>query len=109
MEESSGFSSPVRFGLFEVEAQAGELRKQGFKVKLQEQPFQVLLMLLHRPGEVVTRDELKRSLWPAMMLICRGGFESSDQQAARGAGRRRRQAAFHRDLAPARIPVRGAG
>src|SRR4051812_42609124 len=65
MDQSSRFSSPVRFGLFEAEVQTGELRKQGFKVKLQEQPFQVLLMLLERPGEVVTRDELKRSLWPA--------------------------------------------
>src|SRR5437764_544747 len=65
MEKSSRFSSPVRFGLFEAEIQTGELRKQGFKVKLQEQPFQVLVMLLERPGEVVTRDELKRSLWPA--------------------------------------------
>jgi serine/threonine-protein kinase len=65
MEESSRVSSPARFGLFEVDLQAGELRKQGFKIKLQEQPFQVLVMLLERPGEVVTRDELKRYLWPA--------------------------------------------
>src|SRR5215467_10987079 len=65
MEESNRLSSPVRFGLFEIEVQAGELRKQGFKVKLQEQPFQVLVMLLERPGEVVTRDELKRRLWPS--------------------------------------------
>jgi serine/threonine-protein kinase len=65
MEESNRLSSAVRFGLFEVQVQAGELRKQGSKVKLQDQPFQVLVMLLARPGEVVTRDELKRSLWPA--------------------------------------------
>src|SRR5215469_12973964 len=65
MQESNRLSSPVRFGLFEIEVQAGELRKQGFKVKLQEQPFQVLVMLLERPGEVVTRDELKRCLWPS--------------------------------------------
>jgi len=64
MEESNSLSSLIRFGIFEVELQAGELRRQGFKVKLQEQPFQVLVMLLERPGEVVTRDELKRSLWP---------------------------------------------
>src|SRR5215471_19317883 len=65
MEESNRLSSPVRFGLFEIEVKAGELRKQGYKVKLQEQPFQVLVMLLERPGEVVTRDELKRCLWPS--------------------------------------------
>src|SRR5215510_602444 len=65
MEESNSLSSLIRFGIFEVELQAGELRRQGFKVKLQEQPFQVLVMLLERPGEVVTRDELKRCLWPS--------------------------------------------
>src|SRR4051794_26888761 len=65
MEESSRVSSAVRFGLFEVDVPAGELRKHALRVKLQEQPFQVLVMLLDRPGEVVTRDELKRSLWPA--------------------------------------------
>src|SRR5689334_6451043 len=65
MEESSRLSSAVRFGLFEAEVQTGELRKRGLKVRLQEQPFQVLVMLLERPGEVVTRDEVKKSLWPA--------------------------------------------
>lgn len=54
----------MRFGVFEVDPRAGELRKQGMKVKLQEQPFQILAMLLKRPGEVVTREELRKSLWP---------------------------------------------
>ena len=60
---------PVRFGIFEVDLQAGELRRQGFKVKLQEQPFQVLVMLLQRPGEVVTREELQKNLWPADTFV----------------------------------------
>ncbi len=55
---------PVRFGIFEVDLAAGELRKQGLKVKLQEQPFQVLLALLERPHEVVTREEIQKLLWP---------------------------------------------
>jgi TolB-like protein/DNA-binding winged helix-turn-helix (wHTH) protein len=54
----------VRFGTFEVDVPAGELRKNGLKVKLQAQPFQVLCMLVERPGEVVTREELRRRLWP---------------------------------------------
>ena len=54
----------VRFGVFEVDRAAGELRKQGLKVKLQEKPFQVLTLLLERPGEVVTRKELQQRLWP---------------------------------------------
>lgn len=58
MQEVKRSASPVRFGVFEVDLQAGELRKQGLKVKLQEQPFQILTLLLERPGEVLTRDEL---------------------------------------------------
>ena len=54
----------TRFGTFEVNLQTGELRHAGQKVKLQEQPFQVLATLLERPGEVVTRDELRSRLWP---------------------------------------------
>jgi len=54
----------VRFGTFEVNFQTGELRHAGQKVKLQEQPFQVLMALLERPGEIVTREELRSKLWP---------------------------------------------
>jgi DNA-binding winged helix-turn-helix (wHTH) protein len=53
-----------RFGAFEADAATGELRRQGLRVKLNAQPFQVLLMLLERPGELVTRDEIARRLWP---------------------------------------------
>ena len=54
----------VRFGVFEVDLQAGELRKAGLKLKLTGQPFQVLAILLERPGDVVTREELQKRLWP---------------------------------------------
>ncbi len=57
-------SNPVRFGAFELDLRAGELRRNGTKVSLQEQPLQVLAMLLEQRGAVVTRDELKRQLWP---------------------------------------------
>ena len=53
-----------RFGTFEADALTGELRKQGIRVKLNAQPFQVLFMLLERPGEVLTREEISRELWP---------------------------------------------
>lgn len=59
----------VRFGIFEADLQAGELRRDGLRVKLQEQPFQVLRLLLERPGETVTRDELQRRLWPADTFV----------------------------------------
>src|SRR6266576_2630328 len=58
-------SSTRRFGVFELDLRAGELRRSGSKVKLQEQPFQVLAELLDRPGQVVTREELRNRLWPA--------------------------------------------
>jgi TolB-like protein/DNA-binding winged helix-turn-helix (wHTH) protein/Flp pilus assembly protein TadD len=59
----------VRFGVFELDPRAGELRKHGVRVRLQEQPFQVLAMLLERSGEVVTREELKKKLWPADTFV----------------------------------------
>jgi len=59
----------VRFGAYEVDLRAGELLKQGAKIKLQEQPFQILQMLLQHPGEVVTRDGLQKKIWPADTFV----------------------------------------
>jgi TolB-like protein/DNA-binding winged helix-turn-helix (wHTH) protein len=59
----------VRFGLFEVDLRARELRKNGFKIRLQEQPFQVLAILLQHAGDVVTREELRRKLWPVDTFV----------------------------------------
>ncbi len=53
-----------RFGVFEADAATGELRRQGVRIKVNVQPFQVLLMLLERPGELLTREEISRELWP---------------------------------------------
>ena len=53
-----------RFGVFEADAASGELRRQGTRIKLNAQPFQVLLMLVARPGELLTREEICRELWP---------------------------------------------
>lgn len=58
-----------RFGVFELDLKAGELRRHGHKIKLQEQPFQILVELLERPGEVVTREELRNRLWPADTFV----------------------------------------
>src|SRR5579859_3788970 len=59
----------LRFGVFEVDLLAGELRKHGIRIRLQEQPFRVLVTLLERPGEIVTRDELQKELWPADTFV----------------------------------------
>src|SRR4249919_1194673 len=54
----------TRFGTFEIDLRARELRKGGIRIRLQDQPFEILAMMLDRPGEVVTRDELRQRLWP---------------------------------------------
>jgi cholera toxin transcriptional activator len=59
-----GPSRRYRFGVFEVDAHTGELRRQGVRIKLNAQPFQVLLLLLARPGQLLTREEISRELWP---------------------------------------------
>jgi cholera toxin transcriptional activator len=59
----------VRFGVFELDAAAGELRKSGARLRLQEQPLQVLALLLERAGDVVTREELRQKLWPADTFV----------------------------------------
>ena len=64
MVEPAITSTVVRFGVFEVDLRAGELRKNGSRLKLAGQPFQVLAILLERPGELVTREELQKRLWP---------------------------------------------
>ncbi len=58
-----------RFGIYEADVRAGELTRDGIKVKLQEQPFQVLLMLIERAGDVVSREELQQRLWPADTFV----------------------------------------
>src|SRR5437870_8638739 len=59
----------VRFGVFEVDLRAGELRKRGVKIKLQDQPFQILQILLERTGEVATREEIRGRIWPADTFV----------------------------------------
>src|ERR1700680_2287416 len=59
----------IQFGLFELDLDARELRKSGVRIKLQEQPFQILSMLLERPGTVVTREELQKKLWPGDTFV----------------------------------------
>jgi len=67
--DSSNQSRILRFGHFEVDLRSGELRRNGFTVKLQGQPFQILAMLLERPGELLTREEIRCKLWPADTFV----------------------------------------
>jgi TolB-like protein/DNA-binding winged helix-turn-helix (wHTH) protein/Tfp pilus assembly protein PilF len=65
----TGRRRAIRFEDFEVDPASGELRKQGVKIKLQEQPFQALIALIERPGGVVTREELQERLWPPDTVV----------------------------------------
>ncbi len=69
MPQSSPAGRVVRFGVFAVDLAAGELRKNGARIRLQEQPFQILAILLERPGDAVTREELRQRLWPADTFV----------------------------------------
>ena len=64
MEKTTDHAQVIRFATFEVDLQAGELRKSGLKLKFSGQPFQVLAILLEQPGAVITREELQKRLWP---------------------------------------------
>ena len=64
LQQATYLSARVRFGVFEADFRTGELTKRGKRLRLQEQPFQLLAILLERPGELVTREELRSRLWP---------------------------------------------
>jgi DNA-binding winged helix-turn-helix (wHTH) protein len=69
MSPSNREARLLRFGVFEVDLDAGELRKSGARIRLQEQPFQVLAALLQNAGQVVTRDHLRETIWPADTFV----------------------------------------
>src|SRR4051812_26763866 len=67
--ESTTSGRRVRFGQFEIDEKTGELRKDGTKIRLQEQPLQILRILLEHPGEVVAREELRKRVWPTDTFV----------------------------------------
>ena len=69
MEDPTPPVRHVRFGVFDVDLQTGELRRKGIRIRLQEQPFQILQMLLEHPGEVVSRDDIEKRLWSANTFV----------------------------------------
>jgi TolB-like protein/Tfp pilus assembly protein PilF len=69
MKDVSSGPPTIRFGTFELDKGASELRKQGIRIRLQEQPLRILELLLEKPGQLVTRDELRRELWPGNTLV----------------------------------------
>ncbi len=78
-----GASTPpdrLRFGVFEIDRRTGEVRRQGVRIKVAVQPFQILSTLVDRPGELVTREELRQRLWPSDTFV---DFEHSLNSAVK--------------------------
>src|SRR3982074_3953206 len=69
MDSTQAPPALVRFGVFEADLRAGELRRNGVKVRLQDLPFRALTLLLTRPGEVITREEFRQALWPSDIFV----------------------------------------
>ena len=80
MGDATPPTGPIQFGVFDLDIPAGELRKNGSRIKLQEQPFQILQLLLGRPGKIVTREEIQKKLWPDGTIV---EFESSVNAAVK--------------------------
>lgn len=74
MTQSARRITILRFGVFEVDLRAGELRRNGRPLRLQEKPFQLLAALLEHPGEVVTKEELQQRLWPDVAVDADAGL-----------------------------------
>src|SRR6185436_3950195 len=69
LEQTPTHLGRIRFGVFEADLRAGELRKCGIRIKLQSQPFKVLSILLSHPGEIVTREELQQQIWGSETVV----------------------------------------
>src|SRR6516164_2020733 len=101
----------LRFGNFEVDLDSGELRKNGLRVKLPNQAFEVLTALLERAGEVVTREQLQQKLWPADTLVdFDHGLNKTINRIREALCDSASDTPIPRDVAPARVPFhRGRG
>src|SRR3954453_23194855 len=80
MPGRAGSASPFHFGVFELDLQAGELRKRGIRIKIQEQPLQILGLLIECPGEVVTREQIQKKLWDGDTFV---DFDNAINSAVR--------------------------
>ncbi len=109
MAEAVPSSRLVRFGTFEVDLQAGELRKSGVRLKLTGQPLQVLTILLERAGEVVTREELQKRLWPDTFVDVDHNLNTAVNRIREVLGDSAESPRFVETLAPAGVSVHRSG
>ena len=100
----------MRFGAFEVDVEAGELCKHGLKIGLQDQPFQVLALLLERPGQVVTREEVRKRLWASDTFVdSERGLNRAISRLREALGDSAENPRFHPDPSQTRLPFSCAG
>ena len=106
VKQFSSSAEVIRFHVFEVDTVTGELRKHGLRIKLQEQPFQVLCLLLARPGELVTREELRKMLWPADTFVdFEHGLNKTINKLREALSDDRETTALYRNLAATRLSL----
>jgi DNA-binding winged helix-turn-helix (wHTH) protein len=99
-----------RFGLFEADLEQRVLTKGGLRIKLQDQPFQVLALLVDRPGEIVTRDEIRQKLWSADTYVeFDDGLNTAIKKLRFSARRCCGQSKVHRNCAPPWVPFSRPG
>ena len=99
-----------RFGIFELDTQSGELRRHGLKVRLPDQSFQILKTLIGRPGEVVTRDELRHVLWTAETFVdFEVGLNSAVRKLREALDDSAENSAIRSDSAASRVSFRNLG
>ncbi len=100
----------ARFGAFELDPRAGELHHDGRSVILQEQQLKVLLMLIEREGEIATREEIKKKLWPNDTIVeFDFGINNTIKNLRRALGDSADDPGLYRDDQRARLPADGAG
>jgi len=96
----------IRFAGFELDKQSRELRKDGTPIRLQEQPLQMLEILLEQPGKIVTREELRQKIWLLNTFVdFDHGINNAVKRLREALGGYRRNAPFHRNRAKARLPI----
>ena len=106
MEADDRGGGRLCFGVFELDLRAGELRKRGLRIRLQQQPFQVLALLLERAGQVVGREELQKALWPADTFVdFDHGLNKAINKIREALGDSAESPAVRRDRGPPRLPL----
>jgi len=110
MEELTTVKRGIRFGLYEVDFASQELRKAGIKIKIQDQPFQILALLLERPGQIVTREEIQKRLWAGDTFVDFDlGLNSAVKKLRQALGDESDNPRFIETLCTARVSFSSAG